>query len=115
MDPQTQTMFPEDQAARRKGRSFCLDAVREWVLTGRHALGADDEAGAKLHDLRDRAGAAISTLGAWLDGMTAPGGSPGPLRSSPLPVASLEGPGEADIVPRQAICNPPDFIIHSRR
>jgi len=67
MDPQTQTMSPEDQAARHKGRSFYLDAVREWVLTGRHALAAD-EARSKLPRMTPEIALAHAhfRLGAWL-------------------------------------------------
>lgn len=40
MDLKTRTMTPEDQAARLAAREAYMDAVREWVLTGRHALSA---------------------------------------------------------------------------
>ena len=42
MDRTTRTLAPEHQAARLAARSAYLDAVRDWVLTGRHALAADD-------------------------------------------------------------------------
>ena len=41
MDLETRTMAPEDQAARLAVRQAYLDAVREWVKSGRHALTAD--------------------------------------------------------------------------
>ena len=44
MDLATRTLSPEDQAARAAARTAYLDAVREWVRTGRHALPAPDAA-----------------------------------------------------------------------
>ena len=41
MDPKTSTLSAEDQAARQKARAFYLDAVRQWVTSGNHALDAD--------------------------------------------------------------------------
>lgn len=41
MDRMTRTLAPEHQAARLAARTAYLDAVRDWVLTGRHALPAD--------------------------------------------------------------------------
>src|ERR1700727_4005919 len=41
MDRATKTLAPEHQAARLAARTAYLDAVRDWVLTGRHALPAD--------------------------------------------------------------------------
>ena len=41
MDRATRTLAPEHQAARLAARTAYLDAVRDWVLTGRHALPAD--------------------------------------------------------------------------
>ena len=41
MDLKTRTMTPEDQAARMEARKAYLDAVKDWVLTGRHALPGD--------------------------------------------------------------------------
>jgi hypothetical protein len=40
-DPVTGTMSPEDQAARLAARQLYLDAVKDWVLAGKHALDAD--------------------------------------------------------------------------
>jgi hypothetical protein len=40
MDLTTRTMSAEDQAARLAARAAYLDAVREWVRTGRYALDA---------------------------------------------------------------------------
>jgi hypothetical protein len=41
MDRATRTLAPEHQAARLAARTAYLDAVRDWVLTGRHALPTD--------------------------------------------------------------------------
>jgi len=41
MDRATRTLAPEHQSARLAARTAYLDAVRDWVLTGRHALPAD--------------------------------------------------------------------------
>jgi hypothetical protein len=41
MDRTTRTLAPEHQAARLAARTAYLDAVRDWVLTGQHALPAD--------------------------------------------------------------------------
>jgi hypothetical protein len=41
MDRTTRTLAPEHQAARLAARTAYLDAVRDWVLTGRYALTAD--------------------------------------------------------------------------
>jgi hypothetical protein len=41
MDRATRSLAPEHQAARLAARTAYLDAVRDWVLTGRHALPAD--------------------------------------------------------------------------
>jgi hypothetical protein len=38
IDPVTRTMSAEDQAARLASRAAYLDAVADWVRTGRHAL-----------------------------------------------------------------------------
>jgi hypothetical protein len=40
MDPETLTMSPADQAARDAGKAFYVNAVKEWVTTGRYALDA---------------------------------------------------------------------------
>jgi hypothetical protein len=40
-DPATGTISPEDQAARLAARQRYLDAVKDWVLTGKYALDAD--------------------------------------------------------------------------
>jgi hypothetical protein len=40
MNLATRTMSPEDQAARAATRTAYLDAVRDWVRAGRHALDA---------------------------------------------------------------------------
>jgi hypothetical protein len=41
MDRTTRTLAPEHVAARQAARAAYLDAVRDWVLTGRHALPTD--------------------------------------------------------------------------
>jgi hypothetical protein len=41
MDRTTRTLAPEHAAARQAAREAYLDAVRQWVLTGRYALPAD--------------------------------------------------------------------------
>jgi hypothetical protein len=41
MDRATRTLAPEHVAARQAARAAYLDAVRDWVLTGRYALPAD--------------------------------------------------------------------------
>jgi hypothetical protein len=41
MDRTTRTLAPEHQSARLAARTAYLDAVRDWVLTGRYALPAD--------------------------------------------------------------------------
>jgi Flp pilus assembly protein TadD len=41
MDRATRLLAEEHQAARQAARAAYLDAVRGWVLTGRHALPAD--------------------------------------------------------------------------
>lgn len=41
MDLKTRTMSPEDQAARLAAREAYLQAVRDWVRTGKHALPPD--------------------------------------------------------------------------
>jgi len=41
MDPVTRTLSSEDLAARAAMRSAYLDAVRDWVRTGRHAMDAN--------------------------------------------------------------------------
>ncbi len=38
MDRITKVLPPEDSAARAKARAFYLDAVRDWVRSGKHAL-----------------------------------------------------------------------------
>jgi hypothetical protein len=40
MDLKTRTMSPEDQAERMAARQRYLDAVKDWVLSGKHALDA---------------------------------------------------------------------------
>ena len=41
MDRTTRTLAPEHVAARQAARTAYLDAVHDWVLTGRYALAAD--------------------------------------------------------------------------
>jgi hypothetical protein len=41
MDLKARTMTPEDQVARLAARVAYMDAVRAWVITGKHAMPAD--------------------------------------------------------------------------
>jgi hypothetical protein len=41
MDLATRTMAPEDQVARQAARDAYMQAIRDWVNTGKHALPAD--------------------------------------------------------------------------
>jgi hypothetical protein len=67
MDPVTRTMTAEDQAAREAARAAYLEAVRDWVRTGRHALDKDQ---AKANLPRITAEIALADanfrLGVWL-------------------------------------------------
>jgi peroxiredoxin len=67
MDIKTRTLAPEDQAARLAARQIYFDAVRDWVLTGRHALSAE-EARRKLPRITPEIALAHAhfRLGAWL-------------------------------------------------
>jgi hypothetical protein len=67
MDPKTLTMSAEDTAAPQRGRAFYLDAVADWVTTGRHALDADAARKKLPHMTPDMALAHTHfRLGAWL-------------------------------------------------
>jgi hypothetical protein len=67
MDPLTRTMSAEDQAARAAARTAYLDAVRDWVRTGRYALDVD-QAKAKLPNMTAEMAVADANfrLGVWL-------------------------------------------------
>ena len=67
MDLKTRTMSPEDQAARLAARQAYLDAVRAWVITGKHALSAK-EARAGLPKVTPEIAEARARfrLGVWL-------------------------------------------------
>jgi hypothetical protein len=67
MNLETRTMSPEDQAARLAARQAYLDAVRDWVLTGKHALPAK-EARSGLPHVTDGIAEARTRfrLGVWL-------------------------------------------------
>jgi hypothetical protein len=67
MDRTTRTLAPEDQAARAAARSTYLDAVKDWVLTGKHALDAA-AASARLPRLTAEIAEAHAhfRLGVWL-------------------------------------------------
>jgi hypothetical protein len=67
MDRTTRTLAPEHQAARQDARAAYLDAVREWVLTGRYAL-PGDAARAKLPRVTPEIALAQAhfRLGVWL-------------------------------------------------
>jgi hypothetical protein len=67
MDPVTRTITAEDQAAREAARAAYLDAVRDWVRTGRHSL-AREHAKAKLPKITAEMALADANfrLGVWL-------------------------------------------------
>jgi len=67
MDLATRTMATEDMAARQAARTAYMDAVRAWVLTGKHALPAD-AARHKVPRLTPEIARAhaLFRLGAWL-------------------------------------------------
>ena len=67
MDPVTHTMSAEDQAAREAARATYLNAVRDWVRTGRHALDTE-QAKAKLPGITAEMALADANfrLGVWL-------------------------------------------------
>ena len=67
MDRTTRTLAPEHQAARQEARTAYLDAVRDWVLTGRYAL-PGDAARAKLPRITPEIALAQAhfRLGVWL-------------------------------------------------
>lgn len=67
MDPVTRTLAADDLAARAAARTAYLDAVRDWVRTGRHALDADLAREKLPHLTADMALAdANFRLGIWL-------------------------------------------------
>jgi len=66
-DPATGTMSAADQAARLAARQLYLDAVKDWVLTGRHALDADAARRKQPRITPEIAAAAAHfRLGVWL-------------------------------------------------
>src|SRR5271156_2584792 len=67
MDLTPRTLPPEDQAARAAARAAYLDAVKQWVLTGAHAL-APDAASRKLPRITPEIARAHAhfRLGVWL-------------------------------------------------
>ncbi len=67
MDRATRTLAPELLAARDAARAAYLDAVREWVLTGRHAL-REDAAARRLPRITPDIALAHAhfRLGVWL-------------------------------------------------
>ena len=67
MDPQTKTLAPELQAAQNAARAAYFEAVREWVLTGRHGL-EPDAARAALPRITPEVAMAHAhfRLGVWL-------------------------------------------------
>lgn len=67
MDLKTRTLSPEDQAERLAVRQAYLDAVRDWVMTGKHALPADAARAGMPKMTREIAEAhARFRLGVWL-------------------------------------------------
>ena len=67
MDLKTRTMSPEDQVARQAARDAYMQAVRDWVTTGKHALPAD-RAKAELPKITNEIAEARARfrLGVWL-------------------------------------------------
>ena len=67
MDLKTRTMSPDDQAARQAAREAYMQAVRDWVNTGKHALPAD-RARAELPKVTPEIAEARARfrLGVWL-------------------------------------------------
>lgn len=76
MDLATRTMAPEDQVARQAARDAYMQAIRDWVNTGKHALPAD-KARAELPKVTSEIAEARARfrLGVWLrdNGQTAEG------------------------------------------
>ncbi len=67
MDLKTRTMAPEDQVARQAARDAYMQAIRDWVTTGKHALPADDaRAGLPKVTPRIAEARARFRLGVWL-------------------------------------------------
>ena len=67
MDRTTRTLAPEHAAAREAARTAYLDAVRQWVLTGRYAL-PEDAARGRLPRITPEIALAQAhfRLGVWL-------------------------------------------------
>ena len=66
-DPATGMMLPDDQAARLAARQLYLDAVKDWVLTGKHALDGDTARRKQPRITPEIAEAAVHfRLGVWL-------------------------------------------------
>ena len=67
MDMATLSLPQADQDARDRGKRIYLQAVRDWVLTGKHAL-AEDQARAKAPRITQEIALAHAhfRLGAWL-------------------------------------------------
>jgi hypothetical protein len=76
MDLKTRTMSPQDQAERQAARDAYMQAVRDWVNTGKHSLPAD-KARAELPKVTPEIAEARARfrLGVWLrdNGQTAEG------------------------------------------
>ena len=67
MDLTTRTLSDQDQAARLASRASYLDAVADWVRTGKHALDVDTARGKLPRITPDMALAdALFRLGVWL-------------------------------------------------
>jgi hypothetical protein len=67
MDQTALTLSPADQAARDAGKAFYVNAVKEWVMTGRHVL-EDRAVWEKLPRMTDDIAVAHAhfRLGVWL-------------------------------------------------
>ena len=92
MDRTTRTLAPEHAAAREAARTAYLDAVRQWVLTGRYALPADAARG-RLPRITPEIALAQAhfRLGVWLRQVSTRGGGRGaPGRGKPAASGVVE-------------------------
>ena len=87
MDRVTRSMSPEDQAARLAARTAYLDAVEDWVLTGRYEL-PDDEVRRRLPRSRRRSRRQTRSS-VWASGCTGTAAPRKLLRISPKRVGCI--------------------------
>jgi AhpC/TSA family len=91
MDPVTRTLAPEDLAARAATRTAYLNAVQDWVRTGRHTMDAGQTQRRLPRITRDMAFAdANFRLGIWLRRNGRPDEAPD---FWPRPAACIRSPG----------------------